>query len=97
MGLRVRWSRQSRGHLLAIRQRIRDDNCAAAERMRVRIVKIVKLLGTMPGLGHPGRRRGTMEFVVSPYMIVYRTISRSLVVLGIFHSHREEWEDFSDA
>ena len=97
MGLRVRWSRQSRGHLLAIRQRIQEDNPAAAERMRVRIVKLVKLLGTMPALGHPGRRRGTMEFVVSPYMIMYRTISRSLVVLGIFHGRREDWEGFSDA
>lgn len=97
MGLRVRWSRQSRGHLLAIRQRIREDNPAAAERMRVRIVKQVKLLGTMPALGHPGRRRGTMEFVVSPYIIIYRTISRSLVVLGIFHGHRGEWEDLSNA
>jgi plasmid stabilization system protein ParE len=66
MGLRVRWSRQSRDQLLAIRQRIREDNPAAAERMRVRIVKVVKLLGAMPGLGHSGRRRGTMEFVVSP-------------------------------
>ena len=66
MGLRVRWSRQSRGHLLAIRQRIREDNPAAAERMRVRIVWVVKLLGMMSALGHPGRRRGTMEFVVSP-------------------------------
>ena len=93
MGLRVRWSRQSRGHLLAIRQRIREDNPGTAERMRVRIVKVVKLLGTMPALGHRGRRRSTMEFVVSPYIIVYRTISRSLVVLGIFHAHRE----FSDA
>ena len=37
MGLRVRWSRQSRGHLLTIRQPIREDNPVAAERMRVRI------------------------------------------------------------
>ncbi len=97
MGLRVRWSRQSRSHLLVIRQRIREDDPAAAERMRLRIVKLVKLLGMMPALGHPGRRRGPMEFVVSPYIIVYRTISRSLVVLGIFHGNREAREDFSDA
>ncbi len=97
MGLRVRWSRQSRGHLLTIRQCIREDNPAAAERMRVRIVKLVKLLGMMPALGHSGRRRGTMEFVVSPYIIVYRTISRSLVVLGIFHGNREQWDNYSDA
>jgi hypothetical protein len=51
----------------------------------------------MPALGHAGRRRGTMVFVVSPYIIVYRTISRSLVVLGIFHGNREEWDNYSDA
>jgi plasmid stabilization system protein ParE len=82
---------------LPIRQRIREDNPTAAERARLRIVKLVKLLGTMPALGHAGRRRGTMVFVVSPYIIVYRTISRSLVVLGIFHGNREEWDNYSDA
>ena len=50
----------------------------------------------MPGMGHPGRRKGTMEFVISPYILVYRVVRAELRVLGIFHGHRENWEDFSD-
>ena len=95
MGLRVRWSRQSHDHLIAIRQRIRADNPSAAEEMRLRIVKVVRLLGVMPGMGHLGRRKGTLEFVISPYILVYRIVREELQVLGIFHGHREKWEDFS--
>jgi len=95
MGLRVRWSPQSREHLLAIRNRIREDNPAGADRMRSRIRRIVALLGTMPMIGHPGRRQGTLEFVVSPYVVVYRIMRTELRVLGIFHGAREEWSDFS--
>ena len=96
MGLRVRWSRQSRDHLIAIRQRIREDNPLAAERIRVRIRETVKRLGLMPRIGHPGRRRGTMEFVVSPYILVYRIMPMELRVLGIFHGAREKWDDFTE-
>ena len=96
MGLRVLWSRQSHDHLQAIRRRIREDKPVAAERMRLRIRETVKRLGMMPGIGHAGRRRDTMEFVVAPYIIVYRTTSVELVVLGIFHGAREKWEDFSE-
>jgi plasmid stabilization system protein ParE len=95
MGLRVRWSRQSREHLFALRERIRNDNPRAADRMRLHIRHVVKLLGVMPGIGRPGRRSGTMEFVVSPYIIVYRVMRAELRVIGIFHGAREEWEDFS--
>lgn len=95
MGVRVRWSPQSRQHLLAIRERIREDNPPAADQMRLRIRKVVELLGTMPMMGHPGRRHGTMEFIVSPYIIVYRIVHAELRVLGIFHDARKEWSDFA--
>lgn len=96
MGLRVRWSRQSREQLLAIRERIREDNPRAADRMRLRIRQVVKLLGVMPSIGHRGRRHSTMEFVVAPYIVVYRVMRTDLRVLGIFHGARGAWSDFSD-
>ena len=81
----MRWSRQSREYLIASRERVRGDNGAvAAERMRLRMRKMVMVLGAMPGLDI--RVVGT----VSPYIIVYRTISCSLVVLGIFHGRRQQ-------
>jgi plasmid stabilization system protein ParE len=91
MGVRVRWSPQSRVHLLTIRERIREDNPAAAERMRLRIRKVVELIGTMPMMGHPGRRQGTMEFVVAPYVVVYRVLRSEVRALAIFHGARDRW------
>jgi hypothetical protein len=46
-------------------------------------------------MGHPGRREGFMEFVVAPYIVVYRVFRSEVRVLGIFHGVREEWSDFS--
>ena len=84
------------GTLVEIRKRIRKDNPSAAEWMRLRIIKVVKLLGAMPGIGHRGRREDTMEFVITPYILVYRVMRSEIRILGIFHGHRDEWEDFSD-
>ena len=89
--MRVRWSRQSREHLVAIREYIREHNADAAERVRMRIIETVRLLSALPRLGRAGRKQGTREFVVPhlPYIIVYRvdiTEEEVLVILGIFHA-----------
>jgi plasmid stabilization system protein ParE len=64
MDVKVRWSRQSRKNLVAIRAYIQEHNADAAEHVRWRIIEAVKLLRTLPRLGHAGRRRGTREFVI---------------------------------
>ena len=56
--MRLRWSRQSREQLVAIRGYIRQHNLEAAERVRLRIVETVRQLGTLPRLGRAGRRLG---------------------------------------
>lgn len=91
MGVRVRWSPQSREHLIAIRAHIREHDANAAERVRWRIVETVKLLRTLPRLGHAGRRQGTREFVIPhlPYIVVYRIAGDELVILGVFHGRRD--------
>ena len=91
MGVRVRWSLQSREHLVAIRTYMKEHNPDAADRVRWRIVESVKLLRTMPRLGRTGRMRGTREFVIPqlPYILVYRIGGEELVILGIFHGRRE--------
>ena len=86
----VRWSRQSRVHLLAIRAYIRVHNAGAAERARLRIVEMVRLLRSLPRLGRAGHKPGTRKIVVPhlPYVIVYRVDVANevdLVILGIFH------------
>jgi hypothetical protein len=39
--MRVRWSRHSSEHLVAIREYIREHNLGAAERVRLRIIEVV--------------------------------------------------------
>jgi len=94
MGVRLRWSRQSTHHLVAIRRYVAQYDPEAAERVRLQITATVRLLQALPRLGHPGRTDGTREFVVPrlPYVIVYRTDigdEDELVILGIFHGARE--------
>ena len=89
--MRVRWSRQSREHLVAIREYVREHNADAAERVRMRIIETVRLLSALPRLGRAGHKQGTREFVVPhlPYIIVYRVDiadEDELVILGIFHA-----------
>jgi toxin ParE1/3/4 len=92
--MRVRWSRQSREHLVGIREYIRQHNADAAERARLRIIETVRLLGALPRLGHIGRKQETREFVVPqlPYIMVYRidiADEEELVILGIFHAAQD--------
>ena len=92
--MRVRWSRQSREHLVAIRTYIRQRNVDAAENVRLRIIETVRLLRALPRIGHAGRRQGTREFMIPhlPYIIVYRidiADEDRLVILGIFHGAQD--------
>lgn len=92
--MRVRWSRQSREHLVAIRGYIREHNAGAVERVRLRIIETVRLLRALPRLGHAGRKQGTREFVVPhlPYIVIYRVDiaeEDELVILGIFHGAQD--------
>lgn len=92
--MKVRWSRQSSEHLVAIRGFITEHNRDAAERVRLRIIETVRLLGALPRLGHAGRKQGTREFAVPhlPYIIVYRVDiadEDELVILGIFHGAQQ--------
>ena len=93
--MRLRWSRQSREHLVAIRSYIRARNVDAAEHVRLRIVETVRLLRALPRLGRAGSKQGTREFVVPhlPYIIVYRVDladEDQLVILGIFHAAQDQ-------
>ena len=88
----VRWSRQGKEQLVAIRAYIREHDAGAAERVRLRIVETIRLLSALPHLGRAGRKQGTREFVVPhlPYIVVYRTdVTDELVILGIFHGAQD--------
>jgi plasmid stabilization system protein ParE len=48
------------------------------------------LLRDQPGLGRPGRIRGTRELIVpgTPYLIPYRVRRHHLEIIAVFHGRR---------
>ena len=51
-----------------------------------------EILDNQPGIGRPGRVRGTREFVVigTPFILVYRIQSAQVEVLRVLHG-RQQW------
>lgn len=51
-----------------------------------------EILGDQPGIGRPGRVRGTREFVVTgtPFILVYRLRDTQVEILRVLHG-RQQW------
>ena len=51
-----------------------------------------KRLADQPGIGRPGRVRGTREFVVTgtPFILVYRVQGAQVEILRVLHG-RQQW------
>ncbi|MBM3529935.1 MAG: type II toxin-antitoxin system RelE/ParE family toxin [Alphaproteobacteria bacterium] len=65
----------------------------AAHAVIARILDAAELLGRHPNIGHPGRARGTYEWVVrnTPYILVYTVDADEnlLVVAAVFHGAQD--------
>ena len=68
-----------------------DRNPQAAVKMGDAIAFAVDQLADHPQLGRPGRVGGTRELVVSgsPYVVVYRVESASVVILRLLHGSQK--------
>jgi addiction module RelE/StbE family toxin len=71
---------------------IATDRPTVADRVIERIIQSTELLGHFPYIGHVGKARGTLEWVVRglPYIVVY-TVDREadeLTVIAVFHGAR---------
>ncbi len=79
---------------MEIRERIAEDNPAAATRIVLRIRMAVERLATSPGLGRPGRVAGTRELVVpgTPYIVPYRLTGDIVQIITVLHS-AQKWPD----
>jgi addiction module RelE/StbE family toxin len=84
------WSSRALQHLQALRAFIAKDNPSAARDVGAAILAAVDLLADQPGLGRPGRVRGTRELIVpgTPYLIPYRVRDNRLEIVAIFHGRR---------
>lgn len=69
---------------------IAKDSASAARNMRDELLRAMARLTELPRLGREGRVAGTYEWIVAPYIIVYRVSQRpmTVVITGVFHAKR---------
>lgn len=88
----VRWTRTALRDLQSLHGYIRRDNPGAADAYTERILAAIDLLPMHPGMGRPGRVKGTRELVVAPYIVVYRVHKETIGLAAIIHAARR-WPD----
>ena len=71
-----------------IRTYVADRNKTAAKRIVQRLMAASERLAETPQMGRTGRRKGTREFVVAPYIIAYRVRRDRLEILRVIHGAR---------
>ena len=88
----VVWSVRAVRNLALLRARMARDRPDAARQMAEAILASVDLLSAHPGLGKPGRIRGTRELVVpgTPYLVPYRVRGERIEIAAVFHG-RQKW------
>ena len=89
--MRLRWFSQALGDLVSLREYIAQDNPVAAGEVAARILEAVGLLPGQPGMGRPGRVKGTKELVVAdtPYIVPYRVKNGEIQLLRVLHGKRQ--------
>ena len=84
----VRWTPTGLRDLECLDAYVAEDNAEAAAISVERILTAIEGLRGHPDMGRRGRVSGTLELVVSPYVIAYRAKGAALQILGIIHGAR---------
>jgi toxin ParE1/3/4 len=94
MPLRIDYAARYFRRLEDVRERIAEDNPAAATRLVERIQTTVERLRDFPALGRPGRVSGTRELVIpgTSYIVPYRVAEEQIQILALIHGARR-WPD----
>ena len=92
--MEIVWREVALSGLERARAYIAQDNPAAAERVRERILGAVRNLADMPNMGRPGRVEDTRELVVSgtPYIVAYTVLEDVVVIIAVQHG-AQEWPE----
>jgi toxin ParE1/3/4 len=88
--MRVSWTTLADDDLSRIARRIRQDNPTAARKVAKTLYDSGMSLETMPNRGRSGRKAGTREFMVAPFILVYRVKADAVEILRIYHS-AQDW------
>lgn len=91
---RLEYSERYFRRLDDIRERITEDNPAAASRIIERIRTAVERLAEFPAIGRPGRVTDTRELIISgtPYIVPYRVSGEIAQIITVLHS-AQRWPD----
>jgi toxin ParE1/3/4 len=92
--MEIIWREVALNGLERARSYIAEDNPAAAERVRERILSAVRRLADMPYSGRPGRVDDTRELVVAgtPYIVAYTVLGGQIVIIAVQHG-AQEWPE----
>jgi plasmid stabilization system protein ParE len=88
----VAWTDEAVGHLEAIVGYVAALNPAAAERLGQRLVALANSLETYPNRGRDAGEGRQDISVVWPYIMRYRVVGETVLILRIRHGARDEEE-----
>ena len=90
--MELEFSEAALADLLEIMTYIAEDNPTAAAMVSSTIHRQIAMLAEQPGIGRPGRMRGTKELVLAglPYVVPYK-VKRgvSVTILRVMHTSRQ--------
>jgi toxin ParE1/3/4 len=86
--MQIVWTEQAITDLAEIEAHIERDKPQAAERVAAHLLSSVEHLAEFPHLGRQGRRSGTRELIIPPYVITYRLRPDRLEILSVWHGRR---------
>jgi toxin ParE1/3/4 len=91
--MKLRYSRQARADLRAIRSYITEKSPIAAERVMARLSEVIGKLVVNPSIGRDADREGLRIFSVRtyPYRIYYEVRRDEVRIVHIRHTARQEW------
>jgi len=86
--MQIVWTQQALADLPEIEHYIEQERPAAAQHVAAHLVSSVEHVAEFPQLGRRGRRPGTRNLIIPPYVISYRVRSQRLEILSIWHGRR---------
>ncbi len=86
--MQIFWTERAISDLSEIENYIAQDKPEAARRVAAHLVSSVEHLAEFPQLGRAGRRPGTRELIIPPYIITYRLCAERLEIISVWHGRR---------
>lgn len=90
--MNITFTPQAEADLISIRDYIADYSEEIANSYVARLLQSIRILGSFPELGRPGRVAETREWSISgmPYIVIYRIRDAAILeILAVTHERRE--------